>query len=322
MLTLNSFKFFFSCFLSLSAVISFSQTLVTSNISKDTTWTATGSPYIITVGSLKINQGITLTIEPGVVIKIRISINIEGTLNAIGSETKPIIFTSLTDDKRGGDTNNDGNASMPRAGEWGNILVQASALSKFENCYFSYGGNSTSHGALAIRGTSSVKYCYFENQEAGLGLSITFFSKASIEKISFGPKELKGIGLSNTASVFADGAGAYTLPNYDELPFIIKNTITINDDEQIFAQPDQSFKIISGEAIIVRGLFEAVGTASKTIKFTSIKDDNISGETKMAMRVLPNLATFGKIFLFRKSVKGNLNIVHFNMEGTRLQKAL
>ncbi len=99
--------------------------------------------YIL--GNLDINSGATLTINPGVVLKLPSSqINVyEGAIQAIGTVNEPIIFTSRNDDSRGGDTNNDGNGTIPIVGNWGGIDTYASSLqSHFNYCEFRYGGSA------------------------------------------------------------------------------------------------------------------------------------------------------------------------------------
>lgn len=89
------------------------------------TWTA-GNVYVID-SSVNIPDDITLTIEPGAIIKTQMSydgsimINVQsgGTVNAIGTSSDPIIFTSYKNDIAGGDTNGDGNATSPAAGNYG-----------------------------------------------------------------------------------------------------------------------------------------------------------------------------------------------------------
>jgi hypothetical protein len=61
-------------------------------IASDATWTLAESPYMLT-GTVVVNGGVTLTIEPGVVVDLyRYSIMVGGTLNAQGTSDSPIVF--------------------------------------------------------------------------------------------------------------------------------------------------------------------------------------------------------------------------------------
>ena len=82
---------------------SHSQTVVGGGIYANTTWTAANSPYLLTQ-SLVIFPGKTLTIEPGTTVRVTadqsfntgnfIYLEVRGTLNAIGTTSNPITFTS------------------------------------------------------------------------------------------------------------------------------------------------------------------------------------------------------------------------------------
>ena len=79
------------------------------------------SPYVVQ-GLLEMNPGRTLHIDPGVVIKFQdensgILIN-NAKLEANGTETEKIYFTSIKDDSIGGDTNEDGDSTIPSKGDW------------------------------------------------------------------------------------------------------------------------------------------------------------------------------------------------------------
>ena len=67
-------------------------TQVNGIISSDTTWAPTGNPYDLTA-NLLINNGVTLTIQPGVTVNLsNYYIEANGTLQAIGSGASPITF--------------------------------------------------------------------------------------------------------------------------------------------------------------------------------------------------------------------------------------
>ncbi|MBN1902217.1 choice-of-anchor D domain-containing protein [Candidatus Sumerlaeota bacterium] len=139
-----SFLFFILC-------VSFSFPVEHSGlISSNQTWKAIDNVHIIT-GNITISSGVTLTIEPGVVVKIKpktgtswlnLSITVNGTLSAIGTEFNPIYFTSLYDDTIGGDTNGDGNATKPSKDDWQKIFFTKdsdSADCVMQFCRFRYG---------------------------------------------------------------------------------------------------------------------------------------------------------------------------------------
>ena len=83
----------------------YGQTNVSGVISSNTTWTLANSPYVVT-GNILVSEGVTLTIEPGVVVKFDSEkvMQIRGELIAQGTIDSKITFTS--------------NASSPAAGDW------------------------------------------------------------------------------------------------------------------------------------------------------------------------------------------------------------
>ena len=70
-------------------------TTVSVQITSDTVWTKANSPYIFTEGVLVL-EGVTLTIEPSVVVKFECSygLAVYGQLIARGTESEPIVFIS------------------------------------------------------------------------------------------------------------------------------------------------------------------------------------------------------------------------------------
>lgn len=112
--------------------------LVLADITQDTTWTAASSPYIIR-HTVYVKPSATLTIEPGVVVKLEASsLIIEGHLKALGAESDKIIFTSYYDDEHGGDS--DGTSWQPQAGDWTSIHFVSGAVGQLDNVLVRYGG--------------------------------------------------------------------------------------------------------------------------------------------------------------------------------------
>ncbi len=119
----------------------FASTAVPSTITADTVWTTADSPYVIT-GTVTVNAGVTLTVEPGVVAKFGPTgrLHVNGSLNASGTSVDTIVFTSIKDDSYGGDTNGDGSTTTPVAGDWYCIDSPSGGSVSLDYALMRYGG--------------------------------------------------------------------------------------------------------------------------------------------------------------------------------------
>jgi len=117
----------------------FAQTVVPgATISGTQTWSAAGSPYLIT-GNVSITSTGTLNLDPGVILKFSgTGIIVEGTLNANGIGTAPVAFTSYRDDALGGNT--DGDNGPPAPGDWYSVLVEGGGTANLTYTTVRYGG--------------------------------------------------------------------------------------------------------------------------------------------------------------------------------------
>lgn len=119
-------------------------TNVSGVISVNTTWTLANSPYVMT-GDVTVATGVTLTIEPGVVVQANATsrqLRVDGSLSAVGTAGAPITFTSTMD-------------SAP--GEWNRIYFPAgsgSSTLKYVNVRYGGNGSSASSGMVDARGGS------------------------------------------------------------------------------------------------------------------------------------------------------------------------
>ncbi len=103
------------------------------NITHDTTWTASSSPYVVSADMI-VAAGATLTIEPGAVVKIATStsITVAGTLAAQGTAAAPITFTSVGD--------------SADSASWSQLIIAAGATANFSHTDVRYGGAPQSGG--------------------------------------------------------------------------------------------------------------------------------------------------------------------------------
>jgi|GEM_PF-1540355 len=125
------------------AIKSFAETPVSGNITIDTNWTLSESPYIVT-GSIQVYPGATLTIEPGVIVRFNTStgLTIGGQLIAIGNESNKILFTS--------------NQQNPQKGDWKYIYFTDSSTDALVNEELNYVSGNI------------IKYCVIEYAETGI----------------------------------------------------------------------------------------------------------------------------------------------------------
>ncbi|MGQ5712428.1 S-layer homology domain-containing protein [Desulforudis sp. DRI-14] len=136
--------------------------LISGEIQGNITWTA-DNQYVMD-GDTYVKPGSTLTINPGVIVKIKPGVRflVDGTLNASGTTGNEIYFTDFRDDTVGGDTNGDGDASSPAAGGWTYMLLgyNSSATANLSHCVVRYGGGGWggwgNDSLIAINGGSNV----------------------------------------------------------------------------------------------------------------------------------------------------------------------
>jgi pimeloyl-ACP methyl ester carboxylesterase len=124
--------------------VAYADTSVSGILSGSAVWTKENSPYVVN-NTFTVNTGATLIIEPGVVVKMSPNyfFYVYGTLQAQGSSTDSIIFTSIKDDSVGGDTNGDGDMSTPVPGDWLPLNFLYASKGQLSNVNFRYGGHAS-----------------------------------------------------------------------------------------------------------------------------------------------------------------------------------
>ncbi|MDI6802492.1 MAG: right-handed parallel beta-helix repeat-containing protein [Bacteroidota bacterium] len=222
--------------------ISFAQdTPINGTISTNTTWTLANSPYRV-VGNVTVNTGVTLTIEPGVVVKFdsTLSITVNGTLLANGTPTVSIRFTTSN--------------TIPSTGQWKQIrFLNSSSTSRLTYCIFEYGGYENSSPIQMIPNAK-----LFHN------------------KNSYRFNSIQAIGIEGGGIVIPDAVW-YN----DGIPYLVLGGIAIHSDGgdgKLEIKPGVvvKFNLNTGIQIgsnyyssLYRGQLQAIGKPDSLITFTS-----------------------------------------------------
>ncbi|MGQ1784062.1 T9SS type A sorting domain-containing protein [Saccharicrinis sp. GN24d3] len=163
-------------------------------------------PYIM--GTYTIGTGSIVTLDPGVVFKFVQygSLRVYKGLIALGTAGEKVVFTANTDDFYGGDTYNDGDASLPGRTHWYGIYFYNEAIDAecimehcvIKNATYSAGGNSW--GAITCDNSSpTVTDCLFDsNFYAVVSRNTSQPSISNCDFINFDPNN--GLSVYNITS--------------------------------------------------------------------------------------------------------------------------
>jgi Peptidase family M23 len=146
-----------------------------SGISSSTTWLP--GVYVIN-GTVTVASGTRLTIDRDSVIKFqtagsKLEVADGGVLDAEGTASSAIYFTSYKDDSVGGDTNGDATSTTPGFGDWDRIKLDSGASSTIKYAVIRYGG-STGQGTPITLWNSGGSLT-LSNTEVATGVNATAY---------------------------------------------------------------------------------------------------------------------------------------------------
>ena len=289
---------------SLQGVQMFGGTLASS-----ATWQvwAYNAPYVLTE-SVTVDAGVVLTIAPGAVIKnANRGVYVNGTLVADGTQA-PILFTSSMDDSAGGDSNGDGTATVPRAGNWKGIYLSPdSGKSIFNNCSFLYAGDtlgfynndyrtcavyingcsptilqstvadSAVHGIELWASAATVSGTAFKNMGAS-GYPIVFDTLNCFPALSANTVSGNGNGGVRVPAGNVSESGAWTRPG-NSFPYLFTGDVSLGQDVSLRIDPGNEVGL-SAAGFYIGGKLTAVGTVDQPIRFTSRRATKAPGDWK------------------------------------------
>ncbi len=287
--------------------VSLASTSVGGTIAGDTTWTLDGSPYLVT-DDVTVNEGVTLTIEPGVVVKFNDDYDdlwVYGTLVADGTSDLPIIFTSIHDHSVGGATG----SGSPAGADWSGLyFMPSSGGSVLDHVTVRYGAGRSASANVHVRtrdvAITNSTFAYAGNTRPGIlfdnalpaSLSDNTFTNntgdAAYAALTNNGDSITLSGNSATGNrtngfaVLGTISGTVTWDGGDSgvFPFVVGQTysydLTVNAGATLALTPGTVIKFRSDyDDLIVNGTLEAEGTAAKPIVFTSFLDDTVGGDT-------------------------------------------
>ena len=151
-----------------------------------------------------------LTIDPGIIVKLaggRFETELGATLIAEGTPDRPIIFTSLYDDRYGGsgtsDTSNNGTSVVASAGDWGGFLFGPTSFGSIDYSLVAFAG-----GTVRFEGLASTMDPV-EIHQAQVRIANSTFDRNQ----ATGGGARNGRGESDAAVVYVRGAQPVILSN-------------------------------------------------------------------------------------------------------------
>ncbi|MCB9834064.1 MAG: hypothetical protein H6807_16505 [Planctomycetes bacterium] len=254
--------------------------------------------------SLTIDPGASLTIDNGAIIKMRSGgsrVDVMGTLICQGGGGGEIVFTSIADDSRGGDTNVNGPSNGSPAHWRGLSFFAGSDASILTATVVRYGGNSFQAGVTIVDSDLTMQGCSIENcfdealsladssaRPTVSGCSFTGCARA-VEGVLFEalPGFSGNVATGNTQRNCIRITGgtiassvALALGNQLNGAYEYTGSPTIASGVQVTLGKGIVLKSSSGgAAFTIDGILVCGGTAAEPVVFTVIADDDHGGDS-------------------------------------------
>ncbi|MEZ5964630.1 MAG: right-handed parallel beta-helix repeat-containing protein [Planctomycetota bacterium] len=251
---------------------------------------------------LTVPVGTTLTLQAGVILKFNgTAATVQGTLIASGTAAAPVVLTSVHDDAAGGDTNGNGNATLPAPNQWYGLIFEDGAdASSLTHAVVRYAGIGYQPVVQLRRADIHAADCSFtDGNWGGLDLNNTSaptITRCAIERCYNYPA-VYGVPIDSVPGfvdvAVADNAGgnflridvptlqgnvAIASHNCPGTALVLGGHLTVPVGTTLTLAPGVIFKS-NGTIATVQGTLTAAGTADSPVIFTSIHDDAAGGDT-------------------------------------------
>ncbi len=255
-------------------------TPICGEITTDATWTVAGNPYVICVTGATILKDATLTIEPGVSVEFDANgkLNVAGTLNAIGSSTLPITFTS--------------SSGSPTPASWQGIVLDSidiqSAVANLNWVILEYGGLETSQGAQVYIDNGSMTmthsivrfggsygvYVYGDLNPLITDSQFQGNARAPIHLLANDDLLFRNLSATgNGQDVIEIGYGSYTSGDHAwqnaGIPYLIAGSTANQPGSSLTVEPGTQVMFTENMSLDIGGTLNAVGLPDQPITFTA-----------------------------------------------------
>ena len=287
----------------------------TGDLLKDLTWDDPDIVYWID-NDIVVPQGLTLQIGAGQIVKpqhANVEFFVDGTLDINGTAEAPVVFTSARDDSRGGDTNNDGDATSPAPNNWARIYLRdpstSNSIDYLQSHYggFFYGANllaentdltvsnslitDSDSDAIRLLGTDAIltDNSFFNNADAAISMDLN--SNPTISGVNLLGNGINGLQVDS-------GTLAKSL-NWDDpdIVYWIDDDVTVPNGLTLQIGAGQIIKPAHHNVEFkIDGTLDIDGTAEAPVVFTSSRDDSFGGDTNNdADATMPAPANWARI---------------------------
>lgn len=254
---------------------------------------------VYTSSNTTINAGANVQVSPGLIFK-GTGFNVYGSLKLNGTSDERITLTSISDDSKGGDTNNDGNGSAPAKGNWyhdyfGITFNNTTAGNEVKFTDIAY----THHGIRFLNSNATVEDSKIE-QCAEKGAWIAGTSNVTIRRTAFNNLQVPIIKNAFSTASLNDGNTAsnvsilgieligetlntsgtlplYTFAGNTDITYWLTGTLTVNSGVTLTIPAGTSFKRYTNNYLYncfdVKGTLNIAGTSEKPVVITDQRDD-------------------------------------------------